>query len=142
MICVLSTKHPPYHPVPFSHKIAWFVVFLVGVISNFVVESVLKTGIVSERWPESLLDAPRKLVRHPAVTVLGRSLIVAAFASIIFTRSGVLAAMWISMGSLISGTRIRHILRPPTMVDTSRLVPASQPLQSDHWGVPPHSLSQ
>src|SRR5882757_1398552 len=70
-----------HHRVPFSQNLPWFAALLVGFIATLLSEAALKKGVASAQWPEALLVTPRKLLEHPAISVLGWSLFVAFFAA-------------------------------------------------------------
>jgi hypothetical protein len=128
------------HRMPFSQNLPWFAVTLVGLSATLLSEAALKEGVASEQWPEALLVTPRKLFEHPAISVLGWSLIVASFAAIAFSRHGV---AWAFLAPSMSLNRVRVSLRPPGKVATNpRLLPyPAKPLLSEHWGAPPQPFS-
>jgi hypothetical protein len=131
-----------HHRVPFSQNFPWFAALLVGFIATLLSEAALKEGVTSEQWPEALLVTPRKLFEHPAISVLGWSLIVASFAAIAFSRHATGGA-WAFLAPSMSLNRVRVSLRPPGKFETNpRLSPyPAKPLLSEHWGSPPQPFS-
>ena len=131
-----------HHRLSFSQAICWFAAVVVGFISDMLSEAALKEGVASERWPEALLAAPRKLLEHPAISVLGWSLIVASFAVLAFARVHNYSSEWVFLAPALSLTRIRTLMRPPSNIAThTGLRHPLKPLQSEHWGTPPQSFS-
>ena len=132
-----------HHRVPFSQNLPWFAALLVGFIATLLAEAALKEGVASDHWPEALLVAPRKLLEHPAISVLGWSLIVASFAAVVFPRGHNIAGSWVFLAPSMSLNRVRVSLRPPGKVATNpRLLPnPAKPLLSEHWGSPPQPFS-
>lgn len=121
-----------------------FILTVLGLISNLAVEQELKDGIASERWPDALISSLRKL--HPTFSVLGLLLIIAGFVSIIvITISGArIGGVWCLLYPAMTFTRVGSYLRPrpPSSSDSLlKLIETSKPLQSEHWGTPPHSFS-
>ncbi len=131
------------HRVPFSQNLPWFAALLVGFIATLLSEAALKEGVASERWPETILDTPRKLLEHPAISVLRWSLIVASFATIDFPRGHPIGGSWVFLAASMSLNRVRVSLRPPSKVATNpRLLPyPAKPLLSERWGAPPQPFS-
>jgi hypothetical protein len=139
---VLSLRLPPDVRIPFSHKLPWLVLLLLGLVGDILTTSALRRGIATERWPESLLIAPRKLAEHPAFSVLGWALIVASFAVIVFSRGQHIGGSWFFLVPQLGLNRIRMSLRAPNKAPaTSQLPYPTKPLQSDQWGVPPQPFS-
>jgi hypothetical protein len=132
-----------HHRVPFSQNLPWFAALLVGFIATLLSEGALKEGVASEQWPEALLVTPRKLLKHPAISVLGWSLIVASLAAIAFSRGHNIGGAWAFLAPSMSLKRVRVSLRPPGKGPTDpRLLPyPAKPLLSEHWGAPPQTFS-
>src|SRR5438270_6215985 len=132
-----------HHRVTFSQHFPWFAALLVGFIATLFSEVALKEGVASERWPDTLLVNPRKLLEHPAVSVLGWSLIVASLAAIAFSPGHNIGGAWAFLAPSTSLNRVRVSLRPPSDVPTNpRLLPhPAKPLLSEHWGSPPRPFS-
>jgi hypothetical protein len=106
------------------------------------VEQALQNGISSERWPDKLLEAPRKLVISPASSVLCGLLFLGLLAYVVFSPAHQLGGTWMFLGPLMSLTRVVNYLRPKRAFD--RLFqPREQPkpLQSENWGAPPRPFS-
>jgi hypothetical protein len=139
MLFVQSWQH---HRVPFSQNFPWFAPLLTGLIATLLSEAALKEGVASEQWPEALLVTPRKLFEHPAISILGWSLIVASFAAIAFDRGHNIGGAWAFLAPSMSLNRVRVSLRPPSKVATNPGLPyPAKPLQSGHWGTPPRPFS-
>jgi len=132
-----------HHRVPFSQNFPWFAALLVGFIATLLSEVALKEGVASDQWPEALLVTPRKLLEHPAISVLGWSLIVASFAAIAFSRGHHIGGAWAFLAPSMSFNRVRVSLRPPGEGPTNpRLLPyPAKPLLSEHWEAPPQPFS-
>jgi hypothetical protein len=132
-----------HHRVAFSQNLPWLAALVVGFIATLLSEAALKEGVASEQWPEALLVTPRKLLEHPAISVLGWSLIVASFAAIAFSRGHNIGGAWAFLAPSMSLNRVRASLRPPGKGPTRpRLLPnPAKPLLSEHWGSPPKPFS-
>jgi hypothetical protein len=132
-----------HHRMPFSQNFPWFAALLVGFIATLLSEAALKEGVASDQWPEALLGTPRKLLEHPAISVLGWSLIVASLAAIAFSRGHNIGGAWAFLAPSMSLKRVRVSLRPPGKGPTDpRLLPyPAKPLLSEHWGAPPQTFS-
>jgi hypothetical protein len=126
-----------HHRVPFSQNLPWLAALLVGLIATLLSEAALKEGVATEQWPEALLVTPRKLLEHPAISVLGWSMFVASCAAIAFSRVQNIGGAWAFLAPAVSLNRVRVSLRPPGKVPT---YPA-KPLLSEHWGAPPQLFS-
>ena len=119
-----------------------FGALVLGLIGTLIAESKLRNGIESERWPDALLDAPRKVAAHPAFFILPYLLIVASFVDIIFSRGGNLSGTWMFLYPAMSLTRVISVLRPrQTDADPRSRMDPPKPLQSEHWGSPPRPFS-
>ena len=139
---LLSLRLPPDVRIPLSQKIPWLVLFLLGIIGDVLAASALRRGIATERWPESLLIAPRKLLEHPAFTVLSWTLIVAAIAISGFSPRQNLAGYWFVLAPLMGLSRMRLSLREQNKVPAPSHLPyPTKPLQSEQWGLPPQPFS-
>jgi hypothetical protein len=137
-----SLRLPQDLRIPFSQKLPWLVLLLLGLVGDAVAGLALRKGIATERWPESLLITPKKLAEHPAFSVLGWALIVASFAVIVFSRGQHFAGSWFFLAPQMGLSRIRMSLRAQNKVPaTSQLPYPAKPLQSDHWGAPPEPFS-
>jgi hypothetical protein len=132
-----------HHRVPFSQNLPWFAALVIGLIATLLSEIALKEGVSSEQWPEALLVTPRKLLEHPAISILGWSLIVASFAAIAFPRGHNIGGSWVFLAPAMSLNRVRVSLRPPGKAATNpRLLPyPAKPLMSEHWGAAPQPFS-
>jgi len=75
----VGSRHYPHLHLPLSVALLSFGAFVLGLIGTLIAESSLKNGIKSERWPDALLDAPRKVVAHPAFSILPSLLIMSSF---------------------------------------------------------------
>jgi hypothetical protein len=137
-----SLRLPQDVRIPFSQKLPWLILLLLGIVGDVVAGLALRKGIATERWPESLLIAPRKLVEHPVFSVLGWSLIVASFAVIVFSRGQHMAGAWFFLAPQMGLSRIRMSLRPQNKVPANSQLPhPAKPLQSEQWGAPPQPFS-
>ncbi len=136
---LLSLRLPPDVRIPLSQKVPWLAFFLLGIIGDVLAASTLRRGVATERWPESLLVAPRKLLEHPAFTVLSCTLIVAAIVVSGFSPRQNLAEYWFILAPL---NNMRLSLREENKVPAPSHLPYPEsPLQSEHWGTPPQSFS-
>ena len=109
-----------------------------GFVTCLIAEQALQNGINSERWPDSLLNAPRKFTAHPAFSVLSGLLFIGALAYVVFLGVRHSGGVWMILWPLMCLTRVRGYLRPKPKSD--RLLQPrerSKPLQSEHWGTPP-----
>jgi hypothetical protein len=125
-------QHRPLPTVLFS-----FGALVLGLIGTLIAESSLRNGIKSERWPDALLDVPRKVVAHPAFSVLPYLLIIASFVDIIYSysRSGNFSGAWVFLYPAMSLTRVSSALHPrQTNADHRSRMDPPKPLQSEHWG--------
>jgi hypothetical protein len=139
---ILSLRLPQDLRIPFSQKLPWLTLLLVGVIGDVLAESALRKGIAAERWPESLLVAPRKLLEHPVFPILGWSLILASFAVLVFSRGQHIAGYWFFLAPQMGLNRIQMSLRAQNKVEAnSGLLYPAKPLQSEQWGTPPQPFS-
>jgi hypothetical protein len=139
---LLSLRLPQDVRIPFFHKLPWLVLLLLGILGDVVAGLALRKGIATERWPESLLIAPRKLAEHPVFSALGWLMIVASFAVIVFSRGQHIAGAWFFLAPQMGLSRIRMSLREQNKVPaTSQLLYPAKPLQSEQWGVPPQPFS-
>ena len=109
---VLSLRLPQDVRIPFSQKLPCLILLLLGVIGDILAESALRKGVATERWPESLLLAPRKLLEHPVFPILGWSLIAASFAVLVFSRGQHIAGYWFFLAPQMGLNRIQMSLRP------------------------------
>jgi hypothetical protein len=135
---MLSLRLPQDVRIPFLQKLPWLILLLLGVIGDVLAESALRKGIAAERWPESLLLAPRKLLEQPVFSVLGWSLIVASFAVLVFSRGQHIAGYWFFLAPQMGLSRVRMSLRPQNKAAAnSGLLYPAKPLQSEQWGTPP-----
>jgi hypothetical protein len=91
-----------------------FAAAVLALVICLVAERALQNGINSERWPDSLLNTPRKLTAHPAFSVLSGLLLVGALAYMIF--SG-FRGVWMILWPLTSLARVRSYLRPKPKSD-------------------------
>jgi hypothetical protein len=115
-----------------------------GLVSSLVAERALQNGINSERWSDSLLDAPRKFTARPVFSVLSGLLLVGAIAYLVFAVSGSRhsGGIWAILWPLMSITRVRSYLRPRPKSDRLfRPIERPKPLQSENWGTPPQPFS-
>jgi hypothetical protein len=136
-----SVQSWQHHRVPFSQNLPWFAALMVGFIATLFSEVALKEGVASEQWPETLLITPRKLLEHPAISVLGWSLLVASFAAIAFPRGHNIGGSWVFLAPAMSLNRVRVSLRPKVTTNPRLLPNPAKPLQSEHWGSPPQPFS-
>jgi hypothetical protein len=141
MFFMLSLRLPQDLRMPFSQKLPWLILLLLGIIGDALAGSALRKGIATERWPESLLMAPRKLLEHPAISVLGWSLIAASFAVMVFSRGQHIAGYYFFLAPQMSLNRLRISLRPPSKAASSGMLYPAKPLQSEQWGTPPQPSS-
>jgi hypothetical protein len=95
---VLSLRLPQNMRSPFTQKLPLLILLLLAFIGDMLAESALRKGVANERWPEALLVAPKKLVEHPAISVLGWSLIAASFAVMVFSRGQHIAGYYFFLG--------------------------------------------
>ena len=142
MLFILSLRLPEGLRLSYLQKLPWIVLLLVVIIVDILAESALRKGVANERWPESLLVAPRKLAGNPLFSVLGWSLILASFAVFVFSRGLHVAGFYFFLAPQMGLNRVRMSLRPPNKVAAnSGLSYPVKPLQSEHWGVPPRPFS-
>jgi hypothetical protein len=133
---VLSLRLPQNMRSPFTQKLPLLILLLLAFIGDMLAESALRKGVANERWPEALLVAPKKLVEHPAISVLGWSLIAASFAVMVFSRGQHIAGYYFFLAPQMSLNRLRISLRPPSKAASSGILYPAKPLQSEHWGTP------
>lgn len=139
---VQSWQPPPHHRTPFLHEISWLVPVLVGIMAMWHSEAALREGVASEQWPEDLLAAARRFMKHPAFSFLGWSLIVAPLAVIVFDRRSGLAGVLMFIVPSLSLSRVQSFLRPRNNAKTdSQLRAPAKPLQSEYWGTPPRPFT-
>ncbi len=139
---LLSLRLPPDVRIPLSQKIPWFAFFLLGIIGDVLAASTLRRGVATERWPESLLIAPRKLLNRPGFSVLNWTLIVAVIAVSGFSTRQNLAGYWFLFAPLMGLSSMRLSLREQKEVPAPSHLPYPEsPLQSEHWGTPPQPFS-
>jgi hypothetical protein len=113
-----------------------------GLVICLIAERALQNGINSERWPDSLLNAPRKLTARPAFSVLSGLLLVGALAYVVFAGVRHIGGIWMILWPLMSLTRVRNYLRPKPKSDRLlRPIERPKPLQSENWGAPPRPFS-
>jgi hypothetical protein len=132
------------HHVSFPQKLPWIAALLVGFIATMWSTAALKDGVASELWPETVLDVPRKVLKHPAILALIWSLIVASFVTIDFPRGHPIGGSWVFQALGLSLIHARGSLHPPGKVPTypRLLLPyPTKPLLSEHWGAPPQPFS-
>jgi len=142
MLFILSLQLPEGLRLSYLQKLPWIVLLVLGITGDILAQSALRKGVASDRWPESLLVAPRKLAEHPVFSVLGWSLIVASFALLVFSRGQRLAGFYFFLAPQMGLNRVRMSLRSPNKVaDTSGLSYPAKPLQSEHWGTPPRPFT-
>lgn len=121
-----------------------FILLIASIAGSLLAEQALQNGISSERWPDRLLDRPRKLFTHPALSVLNALFLAASFAFIIFYRGHRIGGAWIFLWPAMCLGRVSNYLRPkPVSTDNSllRIVERPKPLQSEHWGTSSHSAN-
>jgi hypothetical protein len=136
------SRHYPHRFLPLPLALFSFGAVAFGLIGTLIAESNLRNGIRSERWPDALLDAPRKVVSYPAFFILPYLLIIASFVVIIFSRGGNFSGTWMFLYPALSLTRVISALRPlQTNADHHNRMDPPKPLQSDHWGSTPRSFS-
>jgi hypothetical protein len=139
---VLSLRLPQDLRIPFSQKLPWLILLLLGVIGDGLAQSALRKGVATERWPEALLVAPEKFLEHPALSVLGWLLIAASFAVIAFSHRQDIAGSWFFLAPAMGLSRLRMSLRPQNKVAANPgLLYPVKPLQSEYWGTPPRPFS-
>ena len=131
---------PLWHQPEDRHLLLWgsFVALLLGLAADLTAEQDLKNGVRSERWPDTLLEGPKRFVTHRVFFVVVFLLFVAAFGVMIFPRHH-FGMAWAFLYPVMSLSRVSSFLRrKPTSTDDSllRLVERPKPLQSDHWGTP------
>jgi hypothetical protein len=137
-----SRHYPHAQRRPLQVALFSFGALVLGLIGTLIAGSNLRNSIESERWPDALLDAPRKVVAYPAFFILPYLLIIASFVDIIFSRSGNLSGAWMFLYPAMSLTRVISALRPRrTNADDRSRIDPSKPLQSEHWGSPPRPFS-
>jgi hypothetical protein len=142
MFFMLSLRLPQDLRIPFSQKLPWLILLLLGVIGDALAGSALRKGIATERWPESLLMAPRKLLEHPVVPILGCSLFAASLAVAVFSRGQHIAESWFFLAPAMGLIRIQMSLRPQNKVAaSSELLYPAKPLRSEQWGTPSQPFS-
>ncbi len=142
LLGVVSRHYPHRQHRPLPTVLFSFGALVLGLIGTLIAESKLRNGIRSERWSDAVLDAPRKVVAHPAFFILPYLLIIASFVDIIFSRSGNLSGAWMFLYPAMSLTRVTSALRPrQTDADPRNRMDSSKPLRSEHWGSPPRPFS-
>ncbi len=134
----LSWHTPVGQHLPFSLRLPWFAAILIGFTVSLLAEDILRNGVSSERWSDSLLATPRRLVAHSAYSILGWSLLFAVALTAIFVpirhASGLVWAYLVPQMSLV---RVHMILRskPSETFDLQRItLDSAKPLYSHHWG--------
>jgi hypothetical protein len=140
-ILVMSWQLPEGLRLPWTAKLPWLALLSPGFIAGILAEVALQRGVAHKQWPEALLATPRKLLEHPAVSVLGWSLIVASFAAIVFSRGHHVSGAWSFLIPQLSIARVQFSLRSPANADDSSLIYPAKPLQSENWGAPPRPFS-
>jgi hypothetical protein len=139
---VLSLRLPQDVRTPFSQKLPWLVLLLIGLVGDILTTLALRRGIATEQWPASLLIAPRKLLEHPVFKVLSWTLIVASVAVLVFSRGQHLAGYWFFLAPQMGLNRIQFSLREQNKVPAASQLPyPTKPLQSEQWGAPPQPFS-
>jgi hypothetical protein len=142
VLFVLSLRLPSATRMPFAQKLPGLALILFGLVGDVLAERALRRGIATERWHDTLLAAPRKLLAQPVVSILSWSLLAAALAVIIFSRGQYLAEFMLFLAPQMGLNRIRISLKQPNSVATDPGLPRpTQPLQSEHWGTPPQPTS-
>jgi hypothetical protein len=137
MFFMLSLRLPQNMRSPFTQKLPWLILLLLGVIGDALAGSALRKGIATERWPESLLVAPRKLLEHPVFPILSCSLFVASLTVAVFSRGQHIAGSWFFLTPAMGLIRVGMPLRPQNKVAASSgLLYPAKPLQSEQWGTP------
>ena len=76
---VVSRRYPHGQHRPLPTVLFSFGALILGLIGTLIAESSLRNGTKSERWPDALLDAPRKVVAHAAFSILPSLLIMSSF---------------------------------------------------------------
>ena len=140
-IFVMSWQLPEGLRLSWTAKLPWLAVLMLGVIASMFAETALQRGVAHELWPEALLATPRKLLQHPAVSVVGWSLIAASFAAIAFSHGHHVSGAWFFLIPQLSIARVRLSLRERPKTDDSSLIYPAKPLQSENWGTPPRPFS-
>ena len=132
---VVSRRYPHGQHRPLPTVLFSFGTLILGLIGTLIAESSLRNGTKSERWPDALLDVPRKVVAHPAFLVLPYLLIIASFVDIIYSSSGNFSGAWVFLYPAMSLTRVSSALHPTRAnADHRSRVDPPKPLQSEHWG--------
>jgi hypothetical protein len=125
------------------HLLLWcsFAAVVFGLVSSLVVEQALRNGISSDRWPEKLLEAPRKFMTSGSPILCG-FLILGSLANVVFSPAHQIGGTWMFFAPLLTLTRVATCLRPKPASD--RLFQPreqSKSLQSENWGSPPRPFS-
>jgi hypothetical protein len=138
VLAALSWHLPEDQRLPLQVKIPAFLAFVLSFAASLVAESALQRGIRSRVWPDSLLAAPRRLLSHPARTVITTLMMAGTLILFIILplRSTPLGTLFMMLPLNLS--RIRYSLDPPSADPLSTiprldLYPA-KPLHSDQWG--------
>jgi hypothetical protein len=136
-ILVMSWQLPEGLRLPWTAKLPWLALLILGFIAGILAEVALQRGAAHEQWPEALLATPRKLLEHPAVSVVGWSLIAASFAAIAFSHGHHVSGAWFFLIPQLSIARVRLSLRERPKTDDFSLIYPAKPLQSENLGTSP-----
>jgi hypothetical protein len=120
-------------------------IIVLGCVLDLIAKQTLKDGVAADRWPDSLLAGPRKLIEPPIFYILSGVFGGAFLACIAYSAfshhsightNGAFWAFWYPAMSLIH-LQIALRPKPPSSSDFS-LSPGgpSEPLRSEHWGNP------
>jgi hypothetical protein len=135
----LRSSHLRVSQLPHSLIWASLSTFLFGLLWGAVTEQTLRDGITAERWPDSLLGGPRKLIAHPAFTVLNVLFFIAGCGYTAFSHAHNFGGTWAFLYPAMSLTRVINYLRnkpPSSSNDSLGQLNSLKPLQSEHWGDP------
>ncbi len=128
------------------HSLLWvsFGVLILSLIGDLIAEQNLRDGISAERWPDKLLDGPRKLFAGPAFSILNVFLLVASCAYVFFSHPHNVGGAWAFLYPALSLTRVISAMRKRPSSSTDRLltrIEPPKPLHSEHWKTPPHPFT-
>ena len=123
--------------LPFSLKLPWLIVILVGIVGSLLGEVTFSKGVKTDRWPEESLVQPRTVLKHPAMSTLQWALLIAGLLTAIFSRTHTFGLYWIFWATCQSLARVRMNLDrrvEPSSSSGNALFPA-KPLRSNQWGI-------
>ncbi len=143
VLSVHSWRFPNGPYLSHGYLFLCFVVSMTGFIGVLIVMSSLKRGVKAERWPDGMLESPRKLLSSSAFSVLSRLLFAGGLVSmILWLRSVHGDNGWLFLWPLTNLKDVQRCLRPKSdPFDHSLRIERGKALRSEHWGETPESFS-